>query len=140
VAHGEVLNRIVHTEMVKTPRLSVQINEATVGREISSPAHWQPAPASTTIRTLVRTTGRGPLVLRCRSPMRWRGFWRARLRIGFGHTLPHRHAIRHLDPSLLWSPQLREACTLPAATGPLFSYYRAKKKNQALTSLFHQFT
>ena len=30
VAHGEVLNRIVHTEMVKTPRLSVQINEATV--------------------------------------------------------------------------------------------------------------
>lgn len=28
VAHGEVLNQIVHTEMVTTPRLSVQLNKA----------------------------------------------------------------------------------------------------------------
>ncbi len=30
VAHGEVLNQIVHTEMVKTPRLSVQVDQATL--------------------------------------------------------------------------------------------------------------
>ena len=36
VAHGEVLNQIVHTEMVKTPRLSVQIDQATAA---ASSAH-----------------------------------------------------------------------------------------------------
>ena len=35
VAHGEELNQIVHTEMVTTPRLSVQINQATAAEKSS---------------------------------------------------------------------------------------------------------
>jgi len=33
VAHGEVVNRIVHTEMVTTPRLAVQTNQVTVAEK-----------------------------------------------------------------------------------------------------------
>jgi len=139
VAHGEVLNRIVHTEMVKNAKALCTNQRGDCGREISSTGALAASTAAPPIRTLVRTTGRGPLVLRCRSPMR-----RPRVPGEHDYESDSSHASTSSTRS---TTSTRLSCGLPSYEKhvrcrrhrPFVFLFRAKKKTSTDISV-HQFT